>query len=348
MTTWFVGGNFPPDWGWSADERELISSVRNQIDQTFDQGGNLLINSTWFGPQFDNGLWQKYKKIIASHDISRMFVIAAADPVFLNHEQLSSMRDEINGEMFLLGHFDTEYYFNFHSQVVAKYFDRRPITDVLMRDPCYLYLNYNRKPRNHRNSFVNKLLENKLNTIGIVTLGQYDAVFATEVIPKMYLTLGETADQVSAWPGTYPDFGIVKDGHSLGRLDIWQNHFLNIVGETEFLPWDNMFISEKTWKPILGLRPFVINGQQKIYQYLRDEGFKTFNDYWSWIDIENGDVHDTIIELIKYLQSLPKSQLVSMYTSMLPDLLHNREHFDVYANRQKQKISNLFNTCKLS
>ena len=90
------------------------------------------------------------------------------------------------------------------------------------------------------------------------------------------------------------------------------------------------------------MRPFVINGVQKTYRWYRHNGFKTFNHYWSHIDIENGDVHDTIIELISYLKDMEESELMSMYNDMLPDLLYNKERFYVFANEQRHKMENLF------
>lgn len=342
MTTTVIGTGFAANSDWHEDEQALIKLIHQQIDRTFSQDNNLLINSTWFGPQFDNGLWQKYKSHVVQHRYQRVFIVAAADPVFLNHGQLSAIQEETNSTLYLIGHFDGPYYFNFHSQVLPKYFVRYSTAQLHMREPQYLYANYNRKPRNHRCALVNYLIQQNMLVRGIVTLGKQHDIYSDQVQPGQHLSLGETAeDAVGNW-GFDMGFGIPHDIHSLGRLDIWQNHFLNIVGETEFFPWDNMFISEKTWKPILGLRPFVINGQQKIYQYLRDEGFKTFNHYWPHIDIESGDVCETIVQLVNYLSQLSADQIQSMYQDMIPDLLHNRRHFYVYAQQQKHKISNLF------
>ena len=124
-------------------------------------------------------------------------------------------------------------------------------------------------------------------------------------------------------------------------MDIWQHHFLTIVGETEFNPWDNMFITEKTWKPIFGLRPFLINGQTKIYKYLRDNGFKTFTHYFDveLEDVKEFQVHDRIIDALK---SLSNKNLIDMYSDMLPDLRHNRDRFFEFAKEQKIKIDNLW------
>ena len=62
MTTTFIGTTFPKSSDWYIDEKKLIESIRQQIDEQFPDSTNLFINTTWFGPQFDNGQWQKYKE----------------------------------------------------------------------------------------------------------------------------------------------------------------------------------------------------------------------------------------------------------------------------------------------
>jgi hypothetical protein len=343
MTTTFIGTTFSAASDWHTDERELIKTIKSEIDKSFPIGQNLFINTTWFGPQFDNGQWNRYKKIISEQKFDRVFMLAAADPVFLNADQIADIQKETNSQLYLLGHFDSEYYFNFHTQVLPRYFLPYTESQLTMIKPRYIYINYNRKPRDHRTTLVNILESKSLLEFGIVTLGKQHNTYSKEAVPNQHLTLNETAeDAVGNWKMSM-EFGIPHDIHSLGRLDLWQNHFLNIVGETEFLPWDNMFISEKTWKPILGLRPFVINGQQKIYQYLRTQGFKTFNEYWPHIDIENSEVHLSIVELIQYLVSLGPANLTDLYREMWPDLIHNKQRFDEFSQEQNYKINNLFN-----
>lgn len=345
MTTNFIGTTFPPSSDWHEDETQLIQCIHDQIDLAFADSQNLFINTTWFGPQFNNNLWSQYKTLIQHQEFDCLFLLAAADPVFLNQEQIDSMQKETNTTLHLLGHFDSPYYFNFHSQVLVRYFKKYTNQDLIMHTPKHVYVNYNRKPRDHRSALVNNLIKENLLDKGVVTLGKQNNVFSQEVEPAQCLTLNETVDDAVGNWGMGMEFGIPHDIHSLGNMDIWRNHFLTVIGETEFLPWDNMFISEKTWKPILGMRPFVINGQTKIYKFLRDQGFKTFNQYWSHVDMENSselEVHNNIIQVIKYLCELDPQQLTSMYQNMLPDLEHNRERFFEFAKKQRCKIVNLF------
>jgi hypothetical protein len=90
------------------------------------------------------------------------------------------------------------------------------------------------------------------------------------------------------------------------------------------------------------MRPFVINGVQRTYRWLRHHGFKTFNQYWPHIAIESGDVHDSIITLIKFLQEQNKHELLAMYNDMLPDLRYNKQRFVSFAQEQKFRMENLF------
>lgn len=341
MTTTFIGTTFPAASDWYADEKSLIASVQQQIDRAFPDSKNLFINTTWFGPQFDNKQWDRYKQVISQQKFDQLILLAAADPVFLNAEQIDNMQKETNAQLYLLGHFDTEYYFNFHSQVLPRYFVNYTEQQLLMQEPTYVYINYNRKPREHRTKLVNLLEQENLLQHGVVTLGEHNNIYSNE--QSRHLTLNETVDDaVGNWEMDM-SFGIPHDIHSLGNQDIWRSHFLNIVSETEFLPWDPMFISEKTWKPILGLRPFIINGQNKIYQYLRDSGFRTFNHYWPDVNIEAAselELHNCIIDVVKYLTT---QSLKELYQQMLPDLIHNRNHFAEFSQQQKHKIDNLFN-----
>lgn len=345
MTTHFIGTTFQPNSQWHQDEKNLIKSIHNQIDQHFASQKNLFINTTWFGPQFDNNEYKKFERLVEqTQKFDNVFLLAAADPVFLNHDQIQQMVNDVSASrLFLLGHFDSLYDFNFHSFVIPQYFEQYHDDELVLKSPSNLFLNYNRKPREHRIELVNKIFENNLQTLGIITLGENHNVYNKSNLNSIPLNLQETPN-AGNW-GMSMEFGIPHDIHTLGNIDIWQNCFLNIVGETEFFPWDHTFVSEKTWKPIIGLRPFVVNGQSKIYAWLRRHGFRTFNHYWPQIKIENipeYKVHDSIVNVIKYIAGMSKDQITNLYQDMLPDLLHNKNRFFEFGQEQKLKAEHLF------
>jgi len=226
--------------------------------------------------------------------------------------------------------------------VLTQHFQRYENQELMLKNAKWIYINYNRKPRQHRVQFVKQLLQHKLNDYGIVTLGKPNVIYDKDPNNYLYLTIGEKAEDYAKdnhWFTGPDEFGIPHDVLTLHNMHYWQQHFLNIIGATEFNHWDDIFVSETQFKPIIGLRPFVINGNQRTYQWLRDHGFRTFNQYWEHIPIETGDVHDTLITLIEYLKT---QDLVAMFNNMLPDLLYNQNRFVEFAQEQKHKMENVF------
>jgi len=344
MTTTFIGTTFPTTSQWHTDEVELINNIQTQIDWQYPTSTNLFINTTWFGPQFQNNEYNKFTSLIAEgKQFDRIFLLAAVDPVFLNSSQIEKII-MLSGatDTFLLGHFDSDYQFNFHSSVLPKYFYPYTREQLDFIQPNWIFLNYNRKPREHRIQLVNKIFDEELNNFGVATLGKDDSGVYGPLSPRV-LTLNEDPEDYAKegnWGHTNA-FGIPHDIHSLGNMNIWQQHFLTIVGETEYRFTDHMFVSEKTWKPILGLRPFIINGQTTIYSWLRSHGFRTFNQ-WFPVELETvaeHEVQDSIVKVIKYLKTQDTMQL---YQDMLPDLLHNQQRFFKFAKEQRYKMEHLF------
>ena len=244
-----------------------------------------------------------------------------------------------------LGNFDSPYQFNFFAPIIGEKFTKYTDEELIPTKIKHLFVNYNRKPKQHRVDFVKKLTEQDLLKYGTVTLGKDEShLHDKDASNNIYLSIGEKHEDYLAL-GNKPvvwGFGIPQDYYSLHRMDIWKTTFLYVNAATEFNPIDDLFCQQDVFKPLIGLRPFVINGVQKTYRWLRLNGFKTFNHYWNHIDIENGNVHDTIIELIAYLKDLDEATILSMYDDMLPDLQYNKARFFEYAQEQKYKIDNLF------
>jgi hypothetical protein len=179
---------------------------------------------------------------------------------------------------------------------------------------------------------VQRFLSEKLNQCGIVTIG-------TDETSDLYLNFKGNSEDKDHDIGNY---GMPMVYYDLGPLEVWRHTFLYVNAATEFNPINDLFCQQDVFKPLIGMRPFVINGVQKTYRWLRYNGFKTFNQYWEHIDIEDGDVHDTIIELIEFLGRMDKIEIMNMYNDMLPDLQYNQQRFYEFAKEQKIKMENLF------
>jgi hypothetical protein len=353
MTTRFIGTKFLITDQWGPQEHWIVDSVRQQVDQKWPDGKNLVVSLTWFGPQFNNTGWTTLQKLVEDQEqFENLIWVAAVDPLCFSVNNMHAVEQKLNPQrVFYVGPaFESPHEFNTGAVTCWQEFPEYTRDQVELTNIKYVYLCYNRKPKPHRIKLVDRIFENQLETLGVITLGADDVDYdVTEGMKSSRVLTIDDDPRNYTKNGKYNlhrNFGGVPyDLLSLGRLDIWQQHFLNIVSETEFREWDNTFVTEKTWKPIIGLRPFLINGQAKVYSWLRDRGFRTFTHYFDWVDIENqiGDgVQDSIVAVVKRLGAMSSQELTELYRTMLPDLLHNQQRFQEFVREQTFKIENLF------
>ena len=193
-----------------------------------------------------------------------------------------------------------------------------------------MFLNYNRKPKWFRQRLVQLFEESSLIDHGCVTLPF-----------SPYTVHDDNADYVKH--GSTEVFGdvlIPNDHYSLGQLRIWQTSFINVVSETEYSFGQNVFFSEKIYKPIIGLRPFVLVGSPGIYRVLKHLGFDCFEDLFdvegimSVQALDESNVHG-MHRVIDSLQRHVDSDWMELYQSLRPRLVRNRELFYQHAARQE-------------
>lgn len=121
------------------------------------------------------------------------------------------------------------------------------------------------------------------------------------------------------------------DSANFGRHEyqMLQDNFWQIVTETVFFD-SKLHLTEKIFKPIVTQRPFILVAAPGNLAYLKSYGFKTF-DRWineSYDTEENNDVRiSMIVEEIKKLSLLSKSEQEKMYKEMQEVLDYNFKHF---------------------
>ena len=59
-------------------------------------------------------------------------------------------------------------------------------------------------------------------------------------------------------------------------------------------------------------------------------------------ELSEFEVHDSLIEVIKFLSTLSNNTLLEMYVDMLPALKYNQNRFFEFANEQQYKINHIF------
>jgi hypothetical protein len=148
-----------------------------------------------------------------------------------------------------------------------------------------------------------------------------------------YLTTGSEHALVDADVGDYP---IPNDLYTLGDISKWQNSYLNIITETTFNNND-FFISEKTWKPIIGLRPFFVYGQPRLRQHLKDQGFDIFEDIVDYASLTGETEHDYAELAVKTIDNL----IINYSPQFQQRLINNQQRFRIYVYEQWDQLLNL-------
>jgi len=78
----------------------------------------------------------------------------------------------------------------------------------------------------------------------------------------------------------------------------YQTSLISVVTETNFENND-IFNTEKIFKPMVHRHPFILVGPYKTLEYLKDMGYKTFSDFW---DESYDDIEDPFERLLKIVE----------------------------------------------
>lgn len=123
------------------------------------------------------------------------------------------------------------------------------------------------------------------------------------------------------------------DGYTIGattqvhtdQLSSFYTDFLiDIVSET-FVRGRSFYPTEKTTRPMLLKKPFIHMGSKCFLIYLRQMGFKTFNDFWpeDYDGYSENEKYLMILDLIDSIATKSLKELIKMYMDMQPILEHN-------------------------
>ena len=242
--------------------------------------------------------------------------------------QAHSYIKENSREVIYIGNSLGDHYFNFWAEFIRLnpegFFNQR-YTETPAFDRVYMCLN--RKPHSHREFLFTKLKSANLLDRGLVSFGDH-------------LTIEESLDDIVdlGEQAVHGHMSIKNDIVTLGDIRNWSRCFINVVSETTV--HTNMFISEKTWKPIIGMRPFLILGDQNIYRYLKDSGFDTFDDlFGTWW--KNPNWESRASSIVSILENFSLEECAGCYKDIYTRLLNNRERFFEYIKENHTRIETL-------
>ena len=279
------------EMSYKTSYNKIIDNFERSCLTQFLDNNILFIDNTYInGPQV--------LKEIEKYDVEIVLVFSLVDPPYTWHYLKELCTEKFPKIKFIfIGNDAPDFDIPFGLIWAYQSFPAYNIQNILPTNFNYVYLNYNGKKHEHRIKFVEMLINNKIDKLGFYTL------LSDEFVNQKH--------------------------DDLGNLNIWNQHFLNIVSETVYRIEPELLISEKTWKPIVGLRPFIVNGSPRYYTLLKDMGFDCFSDIFPVNELAKNETtmeksHQLIYNVIKELST---KNLKELYTILYPRLLKNREHF---------------------
>jgi len=203
----------------------------------------------------------------------------------------------------------------------------------------YLCLNYT--PRAHRVATMLYLLEHDLLRRGYVSFSglkgrKYDITAKVDALldkspfpdiaelrrhlPRLTELGALSLDDLNGTP-------VIDIGQTWYYLD----SYFSLVTESGIKPLgENSSFTEKPFKAVLGLHPFIIMGTPGNLREVRRYGFQTFAPGIdeSYDEVRNDtDRVRMALEEFKRLAFMKRDDIKDLYKSLLPQILHNYEHF---------------------
>jgi hypothetical protein len=143
---------------------------------------------------------------------------------------------------------------------------------------------------------------------------------------------------------TEPNFNYQT--YAYGNDDLEQQAFLHVVSETVF-DYPHVFITEKTFKPIVYKRPFVLLAPIGSLQNLKDLGFQTFQDFWdeSYDCIPNPEQRLLAVsDIVTTICSMTIDELKNLCVSMQDVLNYNFSHY--FENFKQNMLDSFEQECE--
>ena len=288
--------------------RDMIVYGRELL-QRLKPDNTIMIESTWYGGDFEINC----KDAIEHIKPEKIILVSFHDA----HIVKQRMFDQ---PVYEVGYYDSPYFIDFWAHVVANKYTL-PTDDILLnhRTVTVPYLSYNRKPHEHRVRFYNQLVDADIHNKGTVSMDKLQ-MLEDDVTPYL---IDESVT----------DHDIPNDILTLGQTNLWCSSFMNIVTETWYDINRAYFVSEKIYKPIVGLRPFFVYAKDLGCKWLQDCGFETYeNDFR---DCYGKTVTaDNLIDFLTVLCELSKNTpwLQTKFLALQEKILYNKQQFYKYVN----------------
>jgi hypothetical protein len=207
------------------------------------------------------------------------------------------------------------------------------------------FLNFNRRWRPHRPTFVGLLLSRRLIDSGYISLSEFEGFnwdnIWDEILRlnndseiKNILQLNEEA--IKSIPNLHIDKKVLDDTCISIESNVskyYSETYFSIVSETYFYESpeleNGIFLSEKTFKPMVYKHPFIIIGPPYLIKTLQELGYRTFSPFINE-SYDNETNHSKrllmILDEVERLCKLEGDKLIEFIEGCEAICEHNRNH----------------------
>ena len=308
-------------------EQNCFEAVKTRVANESKYQCNLIVNLTWFHTD-DLSKREDFLSWVNKHSVpksTKIYFTAFIDSVTFRYSDYFEEVERLGHDISFEG-FGENWYSLFPSWL--KKYDNKEI--LLNPRPRWHYLSYNRKPRTHRTELIKSLIDQNIHTYGWITYERGQFIEIDNSTGSSDDHLHHTPDKIEYLQPFSKPYSRPEDIRTLGVLNIWNDSYCVIVSET--CDKDLWQISEKTWKPILGLRPYLLNTNPNVVNILRDLGFYTPGDLFNDKHLDTCEISANVDHL-KRLTAKTPSDLYGLWVSQEKMLYHNRELFKELAKK---------------
>ena len=316
------------DQGWGNNfstkqfERELLEPFVSRLSAS--DKTTVIINSTWYTDEYHKEIIEYLQTV----SVDYIVLVSMLDFAIPRAERYR----EIKAEVVEIGYYSGPGEIDYWALFLDRYFFPPHTIDLCRIDLIDRpFMCLNRKPHEHRVELYNQLKELGLHHRGIVSLG------GTEGTAVQSADVNTTVEELAPNSGI-DQYGISNDIASLGNMENWCRSFLNIVTETVYNINECHFVSEKIYKPIVGLRPFLVYADDGAERWLADKGFVNYLD--DFADICDLDLRQSknLAPFLRILCDQPRQYWQHKLVDLNQKIVYNKQQFYNHVDKQKLKI----------
>lgn len=304
---------------------DIFSKIPLHTKKLFSEGLSILIYYSREGHELGPWFLDIYNNLKKNNLLDANIFFAFGDYDFV--ENYKSFIKEHKIKNFL-----TPIYVNFFA---GCYLDNIKLSNLCIdENKKYDYLFYNRKLRPHRLYAVAELKNLNILKNGLVSLIGVDDQFTLSecinVLEKHGLgstnLMNFTTDLKPIILDEVPDNYTMELPQDNNLLHYKQT-FFSVVSETSLVC---RFFTEKIYRPIFNLHPFIIIGPAKFLELLKGQGYKTFEELF---DESYDNELDHIVRIKKVIKEIEKFVKIShedkkaKFIQITDKLLYNKEHY---------------------